>query len=261
MTSFQRARQPDQINLRRKALLAAAAELFDAEGPWGAGLNAIAARARFTKSNVYRDFESREDVLLALLLDEFDRLSDAIEKAISARPVGDIAAVAEAITTCFLAQPRCCHLMSIFASVLEQNVSEKTIEAVKRHLKTRNDVIVAALMNRLPGAEPEDCGWAITMTSALVAGMWAGRPSFRGGGNRAGQARIRPHASAARTRPKTGDCSAAGRYFLDRRSCLAANFARSLPALATDFCDGRVAAFHPRRSHIVRTNCASGFWG
>lgn len=174
MTGFQRARQPDQINLRREALLAAAAELFDAEGPRGAGLNAIAARAGFTKSNVYRYFESREDVLLALFLDEFDRLSDAIEDAISARPVGDTAAVAEAITTCFLAQPRCCYLMSIFASVLEQNVSEKTIEFVKRHLKARTEGVVAALMNRLPRAKAEDCGWAITMTFALVAGMWPG---------------------------------------------------------------------------------------
>jgi TetR/AcrR family transcriptional regulator len=174
MTGFQRARQPDQINLRREALLAAAAELFDTEGPGGAGLNAIAARAGFTKSNVYRYFESREDVLLALFLDEFDRLSDAIEAAISARPVGDTAAVAEAITVCFVAQPRCCHLMSIFSSVLEQNVSEKTIESVKRHLRRRTEGIVAALMNRLPGAKPEDCGWAITMTSALVAGMWPG---------------------------------------------------------------------------------------
>ena len=43
--SFQRARQPEQITLRREQLLAAAAELFDAEGPLGAGLNAIAAKA------------------------------------------------------------------------------------------------------------------------------------------------------------------------------------------------------------------------
>ena len=174
MTGFKRARRPDQINLRRKALLVAAAELFDAEGPAGAGLNAIASRARFTKSNVYRYFESREDVLLALFLDEFDRLSDAIEDAISTCALGGFAAVAEAITACFIAQPRCCQLMSIFSSVLEQNVSEKTIIAVKRHLKTRNKGIVAALASQLPGTRSEDCGWAVAMISALVAGMWPG---------------------------------------------------------------------------------------
>ena len=57
--TFQRARKPEEITIRREAILAAAASLFDEEGPEGAGLNAIAARARFTKSNVYRYFESR----------------------------------------------------------------------------------------------------------------------------------------------------------------------------------------------------------
>ncbi len=60
--TFQRARKPEEQQLRRAAILAAAAELFDAEGAQGAGLNAIAARAGFTKSNVYRYFESREEV-------------------------------------------------------------------------------------------------------------------------------------------------------------------------------------------------------
>jgi len=72
--SFQRARKPEEIEARRETLLAAAAELFDAEGPMGAGLNAIAARAGFTKSNVYRYFESREQVLLELFLSEMDRM-------------------------------------------------------------------------------------------------------------------------------------------------------------------------------------------
>ena len=70
--SFQRARKPEEREIRREAILTAAAELFDAEGPQGAGLNAIAARAGFTKSNVYRYFESREEVLLSLFLAELD---------------------------------------------------------------------------------------------------------------------------------------------------------------------------------------------
>jgi AcrR family transcriptional regulator len=174
VTGFQRARQPDRIAIRRQALLASAADLFDAEGPHGAGLNAIAAKAGFSKSNVYRYFESREEVLLVLFLDEFDRLSQAIEDAILAQPLDDIAKLAEAITGCFLAQPRCCQLMSIFSSVLEQNVSEETIATVKRQISHRTQIIIAALMARLPGPTSEDCGWAITMIVSLLAGMWPG---------------------------------------------------------------------------------------
>ena len=76
---FQRARKPEEQQLRREAILRAAAELFDAEGPQGAGLNAIAARAGFTKSNVYRYFESREEVLLSLFLAELEGFVAAFE--------------------------------------------------------------------------------------------------------------------------------------------------------------------------------------
>ena len=72
---FQRARKPEERIIRRDALLAAAAELFDEGGPAGAGLNAIAARAGFTKSNVYRYFESREEVLLSALRKTFAHVS------------------------------------------------------------------------------------------------------------------------------------------------------------------------------------------
>jgi TetR/AcrR family transcriptional regulator len=171
---FQRARKPDEINQRREQLLAAAADLFDAEGPAGAGLNAIAAKAGFTKSNVYRYFESREQVLLELFLDEFTGLIDAAVEAMQSVPLGDTAALAEAITHCFLARPRCCALISILASTLEQNVSEATIANTKTHMGRQNARVVSALSARLPSAAPADCAWAIAMIGSLVAGMWPG---------------------------------------------------------------------------------------
>lgn len=170
--SFQRARKPEEISQRREQLLAAAAELFDAEGPQGAGLNAIAAKAGFTKSNVYRYFESREQVLLELFRDEFVKLVDTLEVAIGEQSSGDVSALAEAITTTFLAHQRCCELISILASTLEQNVSEATIAETKTHMSGQNARIITALAARMPGATPADCGWAIAMGGSLLAGMW-----------------------------------------------------------------------------------------
>ncbi|GHA37171.1 TetR family transcriptional regulator [Devosia pacifica] len=168
--SFQRARQPEQITLRREQLLAAAAELFDAEGPSGTGLNAIAARAGFTKSNVYRYFESREQVLLEMFREEFVKLVDAMVDAIGV--ASDVPALADAISTTFLAHPRCCSLMAILANTLEQNVSEDTIATTKLHMDAQNTRLIAALKARLPGATPTDCGWAIFMIGTLLVGMW-----------------------------------------------------------------------------------------
>lgn len=172
--TFQRARKPEEIQARRETLLAAAAELFDAEGPLGAGLNAIAARAGFTKSNVYRYFESREEVLLSLFLAEMQQLVPALTEGIAATPDGDLDAVAHVVARQFASRPRLGQLTSILSSTLETNVSEDTIVTVKRTMGGMAAEMAAALRTRLPGASAEDALWAITMIGGLVAGLWPG---------------------------------------------------------------------------------------
>jgi AcrR family transcriptional regulator len=133
--SFQRARKPEQVAARRQAILLAAAELFDAEGPDGAGLTAIAARAGFTKSNVYRYFESREAVLLDLFVASYGAAVDELEAELGDVRRGDTAAVARVLAGVFLRHPRLCHLLSILGTVLETNVTEAVLIEVKRAIR------------------------------------------------------------------------------------------------------------------------------
>lgn len=170
--SFQRARKPEEQKLRREAILAAAAELFDAEGQQGAGLNAIAARAGFTKSNVYRYFESREEVLMSLFLSELESFVGGFETAVAAGEVGDIEALAQASTDTFLAHPRFCALLAILTGVLEQNVSVEKIIELKRSVTAFNGRIAGTVHSRLPTATLEDCSWAVFIVATLVGGMW-----------------------------------------------------------------------------------------
>ena len=68
--SAYRARRPEHKRERREAILAGARRLLDAEGVEGATLSAIARAAGLSKANCYRYFESREAILLAVILDE-----------------------------------------------------------------------------------------------------------------------------------------------------------------------------------------------
>lgn len=173
-TTFQRARKPEEIEARRETLLAAAAALFDEEGPQGAGLNAIAARAGFTKSNVYRYFESREEVLLSLFRMELAAFVTALEMRVAKCKPNDVDALAQAATDQFAAQPRFCALLSILNLTLEQNVSEAAVISLKQTAAELNIRIATAIASRLPGASLEDCAWAGAMSATLVAGMWPG---------------------------------------------------------------------------------------
>jgi TetR/AcrR family transcriptional regulator len=169
--TFQRARKPEEQQLRREAILAAAAELFDAEGPQGAGLNAIAAKAGFTKSNLYRYFESREDVLLSLFLDEIDGFASDIEASLSDLD-GGVKKIARVLARTFEAHPRFGALSSILTSVLEQNVSEETVINLKRTMVKQVTRIGKAIQGQLPKASLEDCIWVASMLGTIVAGLW-----------------------------------------------------------------------------------------
>ncbi|HTJ59102.1 MAG TPA: TetR family transcriptional regulator [Devosiaceae bacterium] len=170
--SFQRARKPEQIEARREAILAAAAELFDAEGPEGAGLNAIAARAGFTKSNVYRYFESREAVLLSLLVDELRAFTNSVEASLSQVEPGDVAAVARFSAAAFLVRPRFGRLLSILATTLEHNVSEQAVIELKRESLGLMYRMAGAISRALPALGEADCAWATSAIGTYVAGLW-----------------------------------------------------------------------------------------
>src|SRR5487761_2382940 len=170
--TFQRARKPAEISLRREAILAAAAALFDEAGPEGAGLNAIAARAGFTKSNVYRYFESREAVLLSLFVADFEGLVGDLEASLAEVAPGDLAAVARVSAAAFLRRPRLCQLLGMLASVLERNVSEAGVLALKTAMLEMSTRIATALSRALPGLSFDDCAWVASVTGTFVSGLW-----------------------------------------------------------------------------------------
>ena len=142
------------------------------EGPTGAGLNAIAARAGFTKSNIYRYFESREEVLLTLLLQEQEAFVAALIARLDSLTPGFVGAAAAAISSEFLARQRYCKLISMTSSVLEQNVSEDSIATYKRAINAQIQPVAPALMRALPSLTLADAQWLFRVVATLIAGMW-----------------------------------------------------------------------------------------
>ncbi len=72
----------------RERLLDAAAEVFAGEGLQGASVEAICARAGFTRGAFYSNFESKEGLFVELLQREFERRArDLEEKALELEPL------------------------------------------------------------------------------------------------------------------------------------------------------------------------------
>jgi AcrR family transcriptional regulator len=181
--TFRRARNEEQREVRRQAILSTA-EAMLAEMPVAAlSLNELSRRVGLAKSNVLRYFESREAVLLELLDAAWREWLEALEFELgggpSAAPVGDrVERVAAAIAGTLAARPMLCELAGASAGVLERNISAAVAARFKRAALAN----IAALGRLVRGPLPElgePAGQRFAGAAVLMAGsVWAAaRPS------------------------------------------------------------------------------------
>jgi AcrR family transcriptional regulator len=168
---FRRARKPEEKDQRRGAILAAARTLAREVGPIELSLNELGRRSGVSKPNIYRYFESREEILLHLFVAELDELTSALEAELAPRELS-IGKLTATIVREFLARPLFCQLLGMVASILEHNLSAEAIALAKRDMHGHSARAAAALGHALPWLTPEDAAW-LTQTIALyVAGLW-----------------------------------------------------------------------------------------
>ena len=169
---FQRARRPEEKEVRRQQILTAARKLLAERGVGELSLNELARRSRVSKPNVYRYFESREDVLLQLWVEEVRELGERLEQAFASLGTGDVAGVIGAVVSAFTTHPLLCELTSIASPVLERNLSVDAIVRAKTNLATLTVHIAGLLHARLPFVSLEDCSWLASTAATWVAGIW-----------------------------------------------------------------------------------------
>jgi AcrR family transcriptional regulator len=175
---FQRARSEEQREIRRRAILDAAAAMLD-EMPVGeVSLNELSRRVGLAKSNVLRYFESREAVLLELLdcavrrwvAEVSDELAAEVDPLRPARERGD--QLAAILTRSLARHSVLCDLVGAQAGVLEHNVS---VDVVLRHKRSARDSL-ATLVEHVRRHVPElgEGARNVCLMSVVIAGaLWA----------------------------------------------------------------------------------------
>jgi AcrR family transcriptional regulator len=176
MPRFQRARKPEEKEIRRRAILQAARDLAREVGPIELGLNELGRRSGVSKPNIYRYFESREEILLRLYVAELVEMVGQLEARL--RPGFEIPAVAAVVAREHLSRPLLCQLSGMAASILEHNISADTIAAVKTEMLSLLARAVTALRRSLPWLSEADAAFALQAIESQLAALWpAANPS------------------------------------------------------------------------------------
>jgi AcrR family transcriptional regulator len=154
---FQRARNDEQREIRRRAILDTAHSMLDEMPVADVSLNELSRRVGLAKSNVLRYFESREAVLLELLDDFLGRWLVVLEGELAegvdaqATPQARAVQLAEILSGSLAERVVLCDLFGAQGGVLEHNVS---VEVVKRH-KRASLAKLSTMSELLSGHLPE----------------------------------------------------------------------------------------------------------
>lgn len=178
MTTFQRARNEEQREARRQAILDAAAGMLTEMPVSELTLNELSRRVGLAKSNVLRYFETREAVLLELLdtawqdwLGELaTELAITVQAEASARERGD--QVAAALAASLATRPVLCDLLGAQAAVLERNVSPRIAAEYKRATMASIDALGRMTRRQLPELADADARQLAGATVLVAGGVW-----------------------------------------------------------------------------------------
>ena len=156
---------------RRAAIVAAAHALIHRDPSATFSVEALARRAGLAKGTLYLYFGSREEVLLALHLQQSHEIFDVLERAL-ATPVADARSVLAASMVYFRAHPEFFPLAGNCRGMLDTNVTAEAALAFKVAIGKRLVPIGARIEALYPGLAAGE-GVALVMNSyAFIIGLW-----------------------------------------------------------------------------------------
>ncbi len=171
--TWQRARSPEQKEERRTAILDAAATMYEAGGLDQVSLNGIARQAGISKANIYRYFESREEIFLQLAGADFNEWVTNVERRLA--PLAgsdDERAVAREVVASLQAAPRLTSLIPLLASVIERNVSVDVIVRFKTSMLDMMIRLTNAFQVSLPSLTIDQTRRFLMIMQLLIVGGW-----------------------------------------------------------------------------------------
>lgn len=171
--TFHRARSHEQIQQRRDAFLTAGRELLQASGVEGVTLNALAKAVNLSKSNIYRYFESREDVLAEIYHQEAQALSADLTSAFKSIPRrNDLSSCAALFSNACGSRPLFCVLHTQMVGSVEQDISCDRLVALKTSYAQLTGQVAQALHEAVPELGEAGAQAGIRMFMHHLAGCW-----------------------------------------------------------------------------------------
>ncbi len=170
--SQQRARSPQDKDLRRAHLVEAAAQLFADADFDGVTIANVAQAAGVAKGTAYIYFATKEALFLELVRAELTAWLDNLENSLRrVRAQNRVQAVSTILARCVRERPTLWRLLILLHSVIEPKIDEASARDFKFFLLDLLSRAGNAIAGRIPGLHADQAVTVVLQLHALVIGL------------------------------------------------------------------------------------------
>ena len=171
--SWERARKPEQVAIRREAILIAARSLFASHSYDEVSFNGIARKAGFSKPNLYRYFSSLEEIFLTITMESQERFfNDLISRIKRSRSKDTISSIVGIWVETSLNHTDFLDLLPQISLSLESNSSLEQIITYKKQSLRNIAELTAVLKQKHSDFDENQWGNFLHNAAALMIGLW-----------------------------------------------------------------------------------------
>lgn len=167
-----RARSNTDKSHRRECILDATFRLFKQSSFDQISMAHISKEAKLAKGTLYLYFQTKEEVFLALEQREFWRWLSWLDAELTGSGPISLEEFAAQFVTSLRKHPELPRLFSILHTVLEHNLSEKTLLNFKLELTAWMKKLASVLAQRLEGFQEAELAILMTRIYAVMIGLY-----------------------------------------------------------------------------------------
>jgi len=169
---WERARTDEQREQRVAEIVAATERLYDKYEFEEITFVLIAEEAKFTRSNLYKYFNSKEEVFLEFVKQDIKKYVKVLEKNFRFNKTYTEEEFVTIWVKTLVKHKRLLDLLGILFSSLEKNCSFESLKGFKFALKGDFENLVKLLCRIFPGLSPDKAGEFIYLQNSAAIGLY-----------------------------------------------------------------------------------------
>jgi AcrR family transcriptional regulator len=170
---WERARSEAQKEVRMTEIVEATARLYEMQRFEDINLSSISKEANFTRSNLYKYFNTKEEIFLEFIKRDITAWRAHVVEAYDRERSYSVKEFAEIWARILVTHQRFLRLHSILYTVLEKNVSVQNLVDFKRTLNDDFSALLNVICAALPACTTGKAAEFLRLQSAVASGLYA----------------------------------------------------------------------------------------